>query len=111
MNRFTKVPFKTRIFQSLNYSMILFIAIIAAFIYLISTFSNKNAANESDILNDALIRDIIHCYSIEGAYPPSLEYLEEKYGLTYDHERFIVDYQPIANNIMPGVTVIERTAK
>jgi hypothetical protein len=66
-------------------------------------------ANQKDILTDAINRDVVHCYSIEGFYPPSIEYIEEHYGLTYDRDLFIVDYEPIASNLMPNITIIERT--
>ena len=49
---------------------------------------------------------MVHCYSIEGTYPPNLECLEAHYGLLYDKENFYVDYMPIGSNILPDVTVI-----
>ena len=48
----------------------------------------------------------MQCYAIEGRYPPSLEYMEEHYGLVYDKDIFFVDYQPIGSNLYPDVTVI-----
>ncbi len=93
----------------MNFSMLFFIAVIVAFIIAVSTFSGSNAANQKEILTDALNRDIVHCYSVEGMYPPSLEYIEEHYGLNYDHKRFIIDYQSVGSNLMPNVTIIERT--
>ena len=38
--------------------------------------------------------------------PESIGYLEEYYGIQYDHNRFFVDYQPVGRNIMPEITVI-----
>lgn len=108
MNRFTQLDLKTRILGRINYSLLIFGAIIIFFIVAISRFSGNRAANQKEILTDALNRDIVHCYSIEGMYPPSLEYIEEHYGLSYDHERFIIDYESIGSNLMPNVTVIER---
>lgn len=108
MNRFTQVDLKTRILGRINYSLVIFAAIIIFFIVAISRFSGNRAANQKEILTDALNRDIVHCYSIEGMYPPSLEYIEEHYGLSYDHSRFIVDYESIGSNLMPNVTVIEK---
>ena len=43
---------------------------------------------------------------MEGFYPPSLEYLEEHYGLTYDKERYRIDYQPVGSNLMPDMAVL-----
>ena len=53
-------------------------------------------------------RGIIHCYSMEGAYPESLQYLKDHYGLTYDEDRFFVDYQVLGSNLLPDVTIIDR---
>lgn len=48
------------------------------------------------------------CCAVEGAYPLSLEYLEQNYGLTVNDEDFIITYQAYANNIAPSVVVIPR---
>ena len=48
------------------------------------------------------------CYALEGFYPPDLEYLKEHYGLTYDESSFVVEYQPVAGNIRPDVTILEK---
>lgn len=89
---------------------------IAAFIILFFLFysgigsvseTNKNKQKES--LETALNRSITQCYAVEGAYPPSLSYIKEHYGLTYDENLFFVDYQPIGSNIIPDVTILVRT--
>ena len=63
---------------------------------------------EKRSLEEALQREIVQCYVLEGHYPDSLSYLEEQYGFSYDKEQFFVDYQLLGANIMPDVTVIER---
>ena len=45
---------------------------------------------------------------MEGSYPESLEYLKEHYGITYDEDRFFVDYKIVGTNILPDVTIIEK---
>lgn len=80
--------------------------IIVAFWLLINTVSQTTTDRQKDSLSRALNRDIVHCYAVEGFYPPSLSYIEEHYGLTYDHTHFFVDYQPIGYNIRPDVTII-----
>ncbi len=111
MNRFESSENKKGILKRFNYSWIIFALVILFFIYGLGRLSTYNAANQKEILTDAITRDVIHCYSIEGSYPPSLEYIEAHYGLTYDHDRFIIDYEPIGSNIMPNVTIIERTVE
>lgn len=89
---------------------------IAAFIILfvlfysgITSVSKTNKDKQKESLETALHRSITQCYTVEGAYPPSLTYIKDHYGLTYDESLFFVDYQPIGANIMPDVTVIVRT--
>ena len=53
-------------------------------------------------------KSLVNCYAIEGAYPDSLSYLEEHYGLQIDHNRYVVDYEPFGDNIWPTVQVVRR---
>lgn len=75
----------------------------------ILSVSEANLEKQQESLENALSRSITQCYAVEGTYPPSLSYLEEHYGLTYNRELFYVDYRPIGSNIMPDVTVLPRT--
>ena len=52
-------------------------------------------------------RAAVACYAAEGIYPPTLEYLEEHYGVQVDRERYTVVYDVFASNLMPDVTVLE----
>ena len=108
MNRFTKQSLSKRIFESVNFSVLFFVAVMLVFIVGISFISSKNDKDGREILEAALNKDIVHCYAIEGYYPPNLDYIEEHYGLTYDHTKYLVDYEPIGNNIMPNVTIVEK---
>ena len=109
MNRFTKPDFKKRIFSSFTLSVVIFIAVIALFVYGISAVSNSSVVNDQEILSEAVNRDIVHCYCIEGMYPPNISYMEDHYGLIYDKDKFIVDYEYIRANIMPKVTIVRKT--
>ena len=59
-------------------------------------------------LEEVLRRTAVSCYAAEGIYPPNLEYMREHYGIRFDEERYLVDYQMIASNLMPDITVLER---
>ena len=50
----------------------------------------------------------VECYCVEGAYPESLGYLEENYGLNVNHRDFIVTYEVFASNVAPDVRVLVR---
>ena len=65
-------------------------------------------AQEKQSLEEAIQRDIVTCYALEGVYPESLEYLKEHYGLTYNEDRYIVNYEALGSNLMPDVTVMEK---
>ncbi|MCI9436212.1 MAG: hypothetical protein HFH85_03410 [Lachnospiraceae bacterium] len=56
----------------------------------------------------AVERSARQCYVVEGAYPPSLTYLEENYGLQINSEDFYIVYDIFASNIPPAVRVVRR---
>lgn len=59
-------------------------------------------------IREAVLHAAVECYAVEGAYPGSLSYLEEKYGLTINHQDFIVTYEVFASNLLPEVQVLVR---
>ena len=89
-------------------SIAVFCMVTVLFLLGISKVSDQADAEAKQTLERALNRGIVHCYTIEGAYPESLQYLKDHYGLIYDEERFFVGYQPLGSNIMPEVTIIDR---
>lgn len=89
-------------------SIALFAGIAALFFFAVDATGKSSISKQQDSLESALSRDIVQCYAIEGRYPPSIEYLEQHYGLTYDKETFFVDYIPVASNLYPDVTVIRK---
>jgi hypothetical protein len=83
----------------------------AAVVWLVCAITNTGSAVDSRSLENVkntIEKGITVCYSIEGAYPTSIGYLEENYGITYDSEKYIVHYECFAANIRPTVTVIEK---
>ena len=69
------------------------------------TFSKLSGERGAETLRDAIRRASVQCYAIEGRYPPSVEYLEENYGIKIDRERYDVFYSGFASNFMPDITV------
>ncbi len=61
-----------------------------------------------DLTAQAIRRAAVQCYALEGAYPANLSHLEERYGVQVDESRFFVDYQYVAANLMPDITVLPR---
>lgn len=89
-------------------SIVLFLGIVAMFLGGISTLSKLSSRQESETLRLALVRGAVSCYALNGYYPESLEDLTYEYGITYDREQFLVDYQPQGANIMPEIIVIQK---
>ena len=94
--------------QALGYilSLAAMAAMVALFAAAVLNFSGRTGAREEETLRKAVARASVQCYAIEGRYPPSVEYLEEHYGIQIDRERYNVFYSGFASNIMPDITVI-----
>lgn len=90
------------------FPFLLLILLLVVFSISASSLQKSNDKRQSDILARALDRSITQCYALEGAYPSSLKYLEDNYGLTYDKEHYYIDYQYIGSNLRPDTTIIER---
>lgn len=106
MNRFSRKKERFYYLKNIVLPICIFLFIFIFFLQGIHSISRITVAEQQKSLETALNRSIIHCYTVEGAYPESLEYLTEHYALTYDTDIFFVDYQPIASNIMPDITII-----
>lgn len=86
---------------------VLIAAVFAAVWHGINTVSVEAARQQKESLEEAVRKDMVHCYAMEGRYPESVAYMEEHYGLTYDKEKYRVDYEIVGSNLMPDVMVIE----
>ena len=87
-------------------SALFFAAVLTLFLQSVDRLRERTQADRLNALTDAIHRASVQCYSIEGRYPPSVEYLEEHYGIVIDHERYNVFYDGWASNIMPDITVL-----
>lgn len=93
-------------FRNFRFSFILYILIFIVFLIWVSNIDHMTSDKELESLELALKHDIVHCYAVEGTYPPNLNYLIDHYGLTFDQSRFYIDYQPIGSNIYPDYEII-----
>ncbi len=97
-----------------TYGRNLVISLLFFFLFFIGCILGLTSINthlqeeQLQILQDAITRDITRCYAEEGSYPESLNYLKKHYGLTYDEDKYFIDYQPLGTNIFPDVTIIQR---
>ena len=86
--------------------------VLAAAVFLLhhrAMASAEDMQEESAVaLRAAIQRSALQCYVVEGAYPSSLAYLEENYGLQINTQDFNVVYDAFASNLPPYVQVTAR---
>ena len=76
-----------------------------------SQIFRETKKRQEESLKEAVIKGAVQCYSVEGRYPESLSYLENHYGITYDHSKYLISYEVHASNLMPDIDVIFLTNK
>ena len=82
--------------------------VLIFFLTALSNMDEGKALEEKLQLENALKKSTVACYAIEGAYPPSIDYLIENYGIQINEARFIVKYEYQASNLMPDITVLDQ---
>ncbi len=59
-------------------------------------------------LRETILKSAKQCCAVEGSYPSSLSHLEDVYGLTINHNDYVITYEWFADNVPPSVVVIPR---
>lgn len=85
--------------------VVVLVAIIGGGAFLVRRAQREQGAQA---LHDTILNSAKQCCAIEGSYPKSLKHLEKDYGLTINHDDYIVSYEYFAGNIMPSVVVTPR---
>ncbi len=89
-------------------SILLILMVLFLFVLGCESLRQGNHHHEEDVLRQALDRDITACYALEGHYPESIAYLKEHYGLTYNEDRFLIDYTVQGANIRPSYLILQK---
>ena len=89
-------------------AILIFIALIVAFVFLVNNITGKGNGRELEIVRDAVKNAALTCYAVEGMYPADISYLREHYNLSYNEDKYVVYYQPFASNVIPSIKVVER---
>ena len=77
-----------------------------------STKIGNRQENESlKQLENTVRKAVMTCYATEGVYPPSVDYIEDHYGIQIDHDRYGVFYEIFGDNVMPQITVMEKNTE
>lgn len=106
MNRFISAKRHSGMFRQLLAAVVLFLCCLLLFLHGVSALSSAADETYTASLQQAILRSAVHCYATEGRYPESIDYLKEHYGIRWDETKYLVDYEIIAANLRPDVTVI-----
>lgn len=109
MNIFEKPTKKIRKFLKVILPLFLLIVICFFFAQSINRVSSETLVKEQQTLEQALRHGAVHTYALTGEYPESLSELLSNYHITYDSEKFIIDYAPNGANLFPFISVLPRT--
>lgn len=82
--------------------------VLLFFLSALSNLDNGKSDEDKKQLEELINRAVVSCYSIEGAYPQSIEHIIENYGIQYNEEEYVIKYEFYASNLKPDITVLER---
>ena len=91
--------------------VILAIIVVCVVFYSVFTVTAEDIADRENAIKETVQERALQCYVIENAYPESLAYLEENYGLTVNKEDYLIVYDLFAENQPPQIKVIYRDDK
>lgn len=72
----------------------------------INATSAETLKKEQQALEQALENGAVRTYALTGRYPESLDQILNDYHITYDQNRFVVEYTPNGANLLPAISVI-----
>jgi len=88
-------------------SVLILVLAAALFAAALSRLDSGRQEQGQQQLEEAVRRSAVSCYALEGCYPPSADYLRQHYGLSYDQNRYSIQYTLFASNLMPDITVLD----
>lgn len=94
-----------KINKPMVFSVILFTALVIWLIVSVGSAGTAAEKSRSSSVYKTVMNSALLCYSIEGEYPPDLDYLKENYGVRIDSEKYTVHYEYFGANIRPTITV------
>lgn len=74
----------------------------------VSVIQNNAREQGAASIRVSILNTAMQCAAVEGAYPSTLQYLEDNYGLTINHDDYVITYEAFADNVVPSITVVPR---
>lgn len=94
-----------KIFLSLL-PFVFIVCVCLTFYFGVSSTDKDVTAKEQITLEQALQKGAIRTYALTGRYPENLDEILSDYHISYDPEKFIVEYVPNGSNLLPSVSVL-----
>ena len=80
--------------------------VIGGVLFAVTRTDEADMQAQADSIREAVRARALQCFVIENAYPESLAYLEQNYGLAVNKKDFQIIYTPFAENLPPDIRVI-----
>ena len=102
---FVKIKNLIREAKGIVFTVVILAAVVVFFGIAVNGAAGKADSSSAATLKKAITRAAVQCYAIEGFYPPDVTYLEEKYGIIVDYNKYIVEYNCFSSNYLPTIDV------
>lgn len=93
------------------FSIVVFLtgmALVATVAIAMISFSSALEKQQTDAVKQSVEKAVVHCYSLEGRYPPDLTYLQKNYGLILDDSHYVYKYSCFASNLAPTIFIFKK---
>ena len=80
--------------------------LLLAAVCLIFYLGITGAGRETVTKEHTTLKRAIHTYALTGNYPQNLEELLTDYKISYDPDKFVVEYVPNGSNLLPSISVL-----
>ena len=97
---------KNSMWKGIVLTLLVFGLMLGVLLYGASTVNNASESEQIAELEDSVRRAAILCYAVEGRYPDSAEELCQHYGLSYDEDKYIVQLDSFASNLLPDIRIL-----
>lgn len=91
--------------------MVIALCLPLLLLFFSSLLGDRTSQESLRLLEESIHRAAVECYALEGYYPPTLDYLKKRYGVSVDNDRYFVDYRFVASNLVPDITVLPISAQ
>lgn len=90
------------------FTILLLLLLVGGLVISLDSIQERLDKEGEKRLYNAIQKAAITCYSVEGRYPASLEYLVENYGVIVDSNKYHMYYETFGSNVQPEIKIYQR---